>query len=69
MKYYDQRYIARIDVPPGTLLAVYCGSLEKTTARVLDLCHSMHMGSLVFPYELSSTARRSLETAARGACS
>lgn len=50
---HDQRYIARIDVPPGTLLAVYCGSLEKTTAGVQDtLCHSMHMGSLLFPYEL-----------------
>jgi hypothetical protein len=50
---HDQRYISRIDVPPGTFLAVYWGSLEKTTAGVQDtLCHSMHMGSLVFPYEL-----------------
>ena len=52
-EHHNQRYIARIDVPPGTLLAVYCGSLEKFAAGVQDtLCLSMHMGSLVFPYEL-----------------
>ena len=48
-----QRYIARIDVPPDTLLAVYSGSLEKACTEVQDtLRHSMHMGILVFKYEL-----------------
>ena len=47
------RYIARTDVPPGILLAVYFGSLEKACTEVQDtLCHSMHMGRLAFQYEL-----------------
>ncbi len=48
-----QRYIAVEEIPRGTLLATYFGSLERFRPRVMDfLNHSIAQGKLVLDYEL-----------------
>jgi hypothetical protein len=48
-----QRYKAKILIPTGTLLAVYCGSLERVQPGVEDsLNHSMAQGKVDFQYDL-----------------
>jgi hypothetical protein len=48
-----QRYIAVEEIPRGTLLATYFGSLERFRPGVMDsLNYSMAQGQLVLDYEL-----------------
>eukprot|EP00291_Cryptomonas_curvata_P014858 CAMPEP_0172153188 /NCGR_PEP_ID=MMETSP1050-20130122/1286_1 /TAXON_ID=233186 /ORGANISM="Cryptomonas curvata, Strain CCAP979/52" /LENGTH=230 /DNA_ID=CAMNT_0012821657 /DNA_START=744 /DNA_END=1433 /DNA_ORIENTATION=+ len=48
-----QRYIALAEIPRGTLLAAYFGSLERLRPRVMDsLNHSMAQGKLDLDYVL-----------------
>ena len=46
-----QRYMTIAEVPEGTLLAVYFGSIERDEPGVMDsLNHSIALGKLVLPY-------------------